>query len=190
MQARSPTNTLTAEGYKAELHSLFGKSANAVLVKYPLEDYGSPSRALSAATSDAYMICRSHVLNKMLAKWVPVYAYEFADRTAPVGLPKVSFTYGAYHTSELAYLFHGYHDLNLNSLQMTLSSQMISYWTTFAKIGDPNSAETPNWPHYGGDSQNFQVFRLPTAFTRPASAENARHRCGFWNETPYTFPSK
>ncbi|HEX5471319.1 MAG TPA: carboxylesterase family protein [Lacipirellulaceae bacterium] len=189
-QGRAPTSTLTAEGYKAELHSSFGESADAVLGKYPLQDYGSPTRALSAATSDAYMICRSHVLNKILSKWVPVYAYEFADRTAPVGLPTVSFTYGAYHTGEIAYLFHGYKDLKLNSLQMTLSSQMISYWTTFAKTGDPNSAESPNWPRYGGDNPNFQVLRLPTAFTQPASAEDARHRCGFWTQTSYTFPGK
>jgi carboxylesterase type B len=53
--------------------------------------------------------CTVRLLNREWAKYVPVYAYEFRDRTAPSYLPTVSYPMGAYHTAELLYLFPLFH---------------------------------------------------------------------------------
>ncbi|CAM5372253.1 hypothetical protein SALBM135S_08590 [Streptomyces alboniger] len=41
-----------------------------------------------------------------LARHVPVYAYEFADRDAPMFLPLPGdFDFGAFHAGDIPYLF-------------------------------------------------------------------------------------
>lgn len=112
-------------------------------------------------------------------------AYEFADRTAPSYAPPVSFPYGAYHTGEIQYLFPLYHGAQgtpqpLNRAQERLSDAMVSYWTTFAEAGNPNSAATAQWPRYATGNGKFQSLRLPRAETRETSNLSSTHKCGFW----------
>ncbi|QZO01061.1 carboxylesterase family protein [Chenggangzhangella methanolivorans] len=54
---------------------------------YPLSKYESPLLALDAIQSDTTQ-CTQHNTNVLLSDQVPVYAYQFADRTAPTLLPK------------------------------------------------------------------------------------------------------
>jgi len=85
--------------------------------------------------------------------------FEFADENAPFPsalpfayfpappdfvAPPISFPAGAYHGSELFYLFN--FGANLNGDQLHLADKMIRYWSHFARTGDPNSAGTPQWP--------------------------------------------
>jgi para-nitrobenzyl esterase len=55
---------------------------------------------------------------------------------------------------------------------------MVSYWTTFARTGNPNSGEAPFWPRYKPRG-NYQSLQLP----RPVPVTNyaAAHKCAFWD---------
>ena len=44
-----------------------------------------------------------------------------------------------------------------------LSEQMMSYWTNFAKHGDPNGAGLPVWPRYGADHELIHLDSTITA---------------------------
>ena len=60
------------------------------------------------------------------------------------------------HGDELPFVFH-----NLNgsatAQEVTLSDEMVSYWTSFAKYGDPNNKQQSNWPEYSvADSINIK----------------------------------
>jgi len=169
--------------YEARVRASFGANADAVLAQYPLSDFNSPSEALAAAIGDPLTACAARRLNRVLSKFVPVFAYEFADRTAPSYAPLASFPYGAAHTFEIMYLFPLYHGglgtpHPLNEAQERLSDQMVSYWTEFAEKGNPNSGDTPFWPQYKVGLDNYQSLNLPNPLTITTFA--AEHKCDFW----------
>jgi para-nitrobenzyl esterase len=78
----------------------------------------------------------------------PTYEYEFAH-----AIPGQE-AQGAVHSSDLPYVF-GYFPKEGNiagkftNLDIQLADLMESYWTNFAKTGNPNSAGLPEWPQFG-----------------------------------------
>ena len=84
------------------------------------------------------------------------YLYEF-DRAIPGQEAQ-----GALHSAELPYVFGSYPKAgniagNFGDADFKLADLMESYWTNFAKTGDPNSANEPNWPKIDG-SQPYMSF--------------------------------
>jgi para-nitrobenzyl esterase len=66
----------------------------------------SADEALGQIFTDITFTCRGLDANQLLAAFVPVYAYEFADPNAPdLFQPLIGFSYGASHAAELQYLF-------------------------------------------------------------------------------------
>jgi para-nitrobenzyl esterase len=169
----------TAADYRDDLKNFFGKEKAAkVRAEYPLKAYDSPSTALATIWTDSSWACTALDTDRLLSTQVPTYAYEFADGTAPWASdgPKSSFPTGAFHASELQYLFNDEQFRTpLTSPQRQLSDQMIRYWTTFAYTGDPNGDGTPTWPRFDADHARS----LTTSGN--GEADLAReHRCGFW----------
>jgi para-nitrobenzyl esterase len=183
-------HVLTAAEYRDAIEAAFGPNAPAVLARYPLRNYSSPSLALAAVQTDSRVSCPSRRLIQWVSRVVPrTFAYEFADRTAPQYTPPVSFPYLAAHTSEIQYLFPLYHGATgtihpLNAAQQRLSDQMVTYWTRFARSGWVNGPQPPYsppfWPRYTEQRDNFQSLRLPEPVTT-RGAFAAEHQCAFWN---------
>ncbi len=58
-------------------------------------------------------------------------------------------TLGAFHASELAFVFDSHSPLLAATEEdFALTAQMTTYWSNFAKSGDPNGADVPAWPPY------------------------------------------
>ena len=75
---------ITVEGYPAALHAFFGAGlAPRVREEYSLQDYNSPGEAYAAAVTDYLFSCPALAVNRWASQVTAVYAYEFADRTAP-----------------------------------------------------------------------------------------------------------
>jgi para-nitrobenzyl esterase len=83
----------------------------------------------------------------------PAFAYLFARQ-----LPGDSS--GAFHSSDLWYVFHSYsHSWRpFTAGDKALSSQIVGYWTNFAKFGNPNGAEKGVWTSYTAKVPKFIVF--------------------------------
>jgi para-nitrobenzyl esterase len=177
--------------YQTAVIDLWGQSlAPAVLNLYPFSNYPSGGVALGASGTDGFFACPGRNAAQSLSSFVTTYAYEFNDENAPPpqsSMPWLTFPLGAYHTAELQYLFIGdFFGLPVGPLsraQQRLSHSMISYWTQFAKTGDPNSSGEPVWSPYNTQADEFQSLIPPKPLVE--SNFDADHNCSsFWNTLP------
>jgi para-nitrobenzyl esterase len=156
--------------------------ATAIAAEYPLTAYSSPSAALGAVGTDAAFSCNARISSRLLSHFVPTHQYEFSDPDAPMlFFPRVSFPTGAYHASELQYIFNltgtPVQSPGLSLQQEQLSEAMVGYWTQFARSGDPNSPGAPPWPSYEA-SDEFQSLQPPAP--TPDTGFATDHKCAFW----------
>ena len=173
---------LTEADYATEVRAEFGDDAARLLARYPTSAYGSPSLAMAAMFTDGTWSCDGLRTEQTLARFVPTFAGEFADRDAPryPGTESVSFPLGAAHASELQYLFDGpsFPD-RLNAAQAQLSQEMARYWVRFATTGNPSGTGSPIWPGSAPSSVHAQSFTPGADGIRLVDLK-AEHQCGFW----------
>ena len=81
----------------------------------------------------------------------PAYFYYFKHKP-PFPRDSIYANWGASHYAELWYMFDhlNQESWNWSAADRKLAEQMSSYWTTFAKSGDPNRADLPPWPAFAG----------------------------------------
>lgn len=161
-----------------------------VLKQYPSDAYPSEQLRLNAIETDV-MVCRIQHGSRLLAGQVPVYAYEFRDRTAPFYFPEMpDFLPLAYHTADLLYLFPGFHGGDqgikheLNAPQRKLSDYLVDAWANFAWTGNPNRKGDVPWPLYRRDPAvksilAQDIFELSVMSDGDFSQE---HKCDFWDD--------
>ncbi|MGQ4333980.1 carboxylesterase/lipase family protein [Streptomyces hayashii] len=159
---------MTAADYRRLLTETYGRRQAARIARaYP--PGATPPLAWAEVGTDRSWVCPTLAADRLLAKHVPVYSYEFADRHPPAPDLHPDFPLGAYHSAELPYLF-GMGDLRLDDGQAALSRRMIAAWTTFARTGTPGHGWPP-FPH------TRQLARNTLAGVDAA----AEHRCAFWS---------
>jgi para-nitrobenzyl esterase len=89
-----------------------------------------------------------------------VYRYRF-DLDSP-GDPYHPVSAGAFHSDEIEYVFgtlDSRQGAKWRSEDYKLSELMQTYWTNFAKSGDPNSSGAAQWPAYN-PSDGWQLIHL------------------------------
>lgn len=177
--------TMTAAQYPLIINSGFGKNAPRVLQEYPLNSYSSPTSTYSAVFTDSFFSCPIRKTTRLLSAYVPTYAYEFNDTNAPNSPFFDHLSLGAYHSSDIQYVFQSPFpsgpkpgDLRLSAKQIALSNQMISYWTTFAATGRPDGT-SPRWSRYQSDDSRILSFvPLATGYETGFAKD---HRCALWD---------
>jgi para-nitrobenzyl esterase len=161
-------------------------TGDAVLAKYPLSAYPNPSAAWVAVGTDAN-VCRHPFLNRHASQFVPVYAYEFADKTAPWYFPPLSFAHGAAHTIDIPFLFAGWHGgplgipHKLNAQEQGLSRQLVAAWTSFMYTGNPNWTGDRPWPRYSANAESYFSQNVPASSAISAAQFVTEHNCAFWD---------
>ena len=178
---------LTADGYDKFLSAFGAAHKDALARKYPLSSYESPTLA-EIAVAQNFKACTARLLDHGWSRTVPVYAYEFRDRTAPSYYPPKSFPMRAYHTSELQYLFPLFHGGQgtphpLSAQQARLSDLMVDYWTSFARGGAPAAKDgdlaSDAWTKYSPQTDNVQYLALDGGHQHPAYGES--NDCALWD---------
>jgi para-nitrobenzyl esterase len=143
-----PGDPVTAQDYPRLLSAAFGANqVDAIMRRYPLTTTESPSVTWAGVLTDRMWARSTFAQNRALAAHVPTYAYEFADRDAPVYLPfPQDFPAGAYHAGDTPYVFRDKQFTDIASAQqIRLSDLMIRYWTNFARTGDPSGDGPRQW---------------------------------------------
>ncbi|XP_046549634.1 acetylcholinesterase-like isoform X2 [Haliotis rubra] len=108
-----------------------------------------------------------------------VYLYSFEYRIPSLPLPQWM---GVAHTFEIESVFgHPLGDaFTSTDVDKSISRSMMTYWTNFAKTGNPNLPETPNyqWPTYNWMDERFLVFSSSGLSTEQGMR---KPQCVFWN---------
>ena len=174
---------ITAEQYPELIATAFGEDAEAVLERYPLEGFESPSLAWAAVITDRVWALRTMEQHRALAEHVPTFAYEFADRQAPITVPfPPGFPPGAHHNAEVAYQFTvAGREEELTAEQWELARRMNRYWSNFARTGDPSGGELPAWPAFDPEADVPAVLSLAPGDGGIEPVDYAAgHQLDFW----------
>ncbi|MFE7574940.1 carboxylesterase/lipase family protein [Streptomyces sp. NPDC057521] len=171
---------LTAEGYAEKVTGRFGADAPAVLGEYPVEAYPAPGAALSAVLTDSEWSTAALDAQVALARHTSVYAYEFAEASAPGfrNMPgPASFSLGTGHMTDLAYLFENELFEPLDAAQAELSDMVTGYWSRFADTGRMDGPGLPVWEPFTDDERYVQ--RLASGKTGRTDFATGHHYA-FW----------
>jgi para-nitrobenzyl esterase len=177
---------LQPEQYLERLEYLVGSPQTAQLVaqQYPLEDYASPFDALTAAFSDGFFNCLTRSASLALARYVPLWSYQFDYQESPFIVPGARLK--AFHSADIQYVFGKPMSLTQAKFageQLELSRVMMAYWSQFAASGDPNRKDLPSWPKFV-DADQTQILDRGIATARHVHRED----CGFWRGIDYLRP--
>lgn len=157
------------EAYAAQVREAFKEHADRILQRYPGKTEAEVKESARDLASDQFI---AYATWKWLEMQVatgsaPVYRYHFEQEPPqPAGQP----SRGAYHSADIEFVFEQLQSKQLpwTGADRKLSDVISSYWTNFAKKGDPNGEGLPKWPAYA--SPEYEVMHLRQGSAGPAAA--------------------
>jgi para-nitrobenzyl esterase len=162
----------TAQNFVSRVRTLFGGNADALLKLYPAATDAEAKRSAQDLAGDQFIAYSTWKWMEMQQKTgkSPVYRYRF-DQTLPLPesvIPNPGVEPTAPHAGEIEFVFAMLSSKKLpwRPEDRKLSDLMGSYWTNFAKTGDPNGPGLLRWPAYAAQD-GYQVMHL-SADSHPA----------------------
>ncbi|HVN03488.1 MAG TPA: carboxylesterase family protein [Bryobacteraceae bacterium] len=142
------------------LHICYGHLAPVAMVAYMIDTHTGRNAAADSWLNDALMTCPSAAMATLYAAGGQrAYVYQFL-RSIP-GRGEAGL--GSFHSLELPYVFGAMHDsgwswLPFQKLDDGLAAIIESYWTNFARTGDPNGAGLPHWKAFTAATADYLEF--------------------------------
>lgn len=166
---------MTAEQWKTMATGLFKDRAEEFLKLYPGEDDAKALRSAIDYGSDSFIALGTW-------RWLeahrktgasPVYRYHFELAATPSKFHPGTF---AFHSDDIEYVF-GTLDTrpgwDVRPEDRKLSEAVMTYWTNFAKTGDPNGGGLPVWPKY--NDEGYPLIHLDTTITAGPDTTRGRY---------------
>ena len=165
----------TPQSFQEQAQKDFGARADEFLRVYPAQTDDEARRSAIDFNGDSFIAFSTWEwleAQVQTAGGVPVYRYHFerpapADKFHPVGS-------GAFHSDEIEYVFgmlDSRNDAKWAPEDYKLSDMIETYWTNFARTGNPSGVDTPTWPPYNA-ADGWEVMHLDAH----SEATPAQHR--------------
>ncbi|MGA3082861.1 MAG: carboxylesterase family protein [Terracidiphilus sp.] len=177
---------MTPEKWTAYASENFKERAAEFLSLYPGKTDEQAWRSAADYGSDAFVAFHTW-------RWIeaqansgesPTWRYHFELAALP---SKYHTDLAVFHSDDIEYVF-GTLDTRpgetIRPEDRKLSEQMMSYWTNFAKTGDPNGPGLPVWPSYGAD---HSLIHLNSAISSGPDALRPRYEFLLKGMPPYPF---
>lgn len=145
----------TYETHPANVERRYGKFADTLLKAYPLGEehkLNKTARDLMRDAAFGWQTWAWACLQSQKGK-SKVYLYYFDQPPAN--------SEGSYHGQDVNFVFQHVHT---GDSDIALSKAIGDYWTNFAKTGDPNGKDVPNWPEFNTENQKVMYLTGPKPF--------------------------
>lgn len=154
---------ISHDAYVQSVRSRYGAFADKALAVYPGGETPAEKRTARNLMRDSSFGSHSWSwvrLQTQTGKSKAFYYFFDVHPDYPADSPKAGF--GSPHASELPYLFDDLsgpnHPAPVVPADHTVAEMMRTYWTNFAKTGDPNGRGVPKWTAY--DAKNPQTLHF------------------------------
>jgi para-nitrobenzyl esterase len=126
----------------------YGADAETFLKLYPAATDAEAWRAQANAMRDMVFGWEMRTWARMQTKTGKSKVYLYFFSRVPPG--PVSARLGAFHSAEIAYVFHNTHRPGrvFEEVDHKLADVMSQYWVNFAATGNPNGKDLPEWPAF------------------------------------------
>lgn len=164
----------TPAEYYAGVKARYGNFADELVKAYPAGVNSVPKTARDLARDAAFgwQTWSWARLQSQKGKSKAFYYYFDQHPDYPADSPR--FGYGSPHGQDVAYVFQHLNAANpeISRSDSVISAAMATYWTNFAKYGDPNGQGVPEWPAFSDDNPVVMVF-AQTPHTGPVPSEES-----------------
>ena len=178
----------SADEFIANTRKRYGPFADRLLAVYPTDGQkvGRQARDLMRDAAFGWQTWSWARLQTRTGK-APVFFYHFDQHPAhAANSPEAD--HGTAHAADVSYVFQTLDpkDPKLTPADWAVSETMATYWTNFAKHGDPNGPGVPEWPRFTESKGETQYFH-DGAFTGTVPSEKALEvldQYFAWRRTP------
>ena len=149
-EATAFTPAMKAEAFQAQAKRRFGDLADEYLRIYSAGSDLQARASSAAAMRDQMFGWEMRTWARLQTKTGKSKAFLYYFSRVPPG--PWGKRLGAYHSSEIRYVFNNLQKGQVEDVDRKLAATMSSYWVNFAIKGDPNGKSLPRWPLYNEKS--------------------------------------